>query len=76
MKNWYENSLKALKLNGKGERTQQSYTRAVELSWSKTWKISVSGLERKSRRWDRTDYFPGSSPIAKKIRTPVDGVIR
>jgi len=31
MKNWYENSLKALQLNGKGERTQQSYTRAVRM---------------------------------------------
>lgn len=31
MKNWYENSVKALQLNGKGERTQQSYTRAVRM---------------------------------------------
>jgi len=30
-KNWYENSVKALQLNGKGERTQQSYTRAVRM---------------------------------------------
>ena len=26
MTNWYESSVKALQLNGKGERTQQSYT--------------------------------------------------
>lgn len=31
MKDWYENSVKALQLNGKGERTQQSYTRAVRM---------------------------------------------
>jgi integrase/recombinase XerD len=31
MTNWYENSVKALQLNGKGERTQQSYTRAVRM---------------------------------------------
>ena len=31
MMNWYENSVKALQLNGKGERTQQSYTRAVRM---------------------------------------------
>jgi len=31
MKNWYENSVKALQLNGKGERTQQSYTSAVRM---------------------------------------------
>jgi site-specific recombinase XerD len=31
MKNWYENSVKALQLNGKGERTQQSYPRAVRM---------------------------------------------
>ena len=31
MKNWYENSVKALQLNRKGERTQQSYTRAVRM---------------------------------------------
>ena len=31
MINWYENSVKALQLNGKGERTQQSYTRAVRM---------------------------------------------
>ena len=31
MTNWYENSVKALQLNGKGERTQQCYTRAVRM---------------------------------------------
>jgi site-specific recombinase XerD len=31
MTNWYESSVKALQLNGKGERTQQSYTRAVRM---------------------------------------------
>jgi len=31
MTNWYENSVKALQLNGKGERTQQSYTRTVRM---------------------------------------------
>jgi integrase/recombinase XerD len=31
MTNWYESSIKALQLNGKGERTQQAYTRAVRM---------------------------------------------
>ena len=31
MENWYENNVKALQLNGKCERTQQSYTRAVRM---------------------------------------------
>jgi len=31
MTNWYENTTKALQLNGKGERTQQAYTRAVRM---------------------------------------------
>ncbi len=31
MKNWYESSVKTLQLNGKGERSQQSYTRAVSM---------------------------------------------
>ncbi len=31
MENWYENSVKALQLNGKGDRTQHSYTRAVPM---------------------------------------------
>ncbi len=31
MKDWYENLVKTLQLNGKGERTQQSYTRAVRM---------------------------------------------
>lgn len=29
--NWYEQSVKALQLNGKGERTQEAYTRAVRM---------------------------------------------
>ena len=29
MKAWYEKSINALQLNGKGERTQEAYTRAV-----------------------------------------------
>ena len=29
IKNWYENSVKILQLNGKGERTQQSCTPAA-----------------------------------------------
>lgn len=31
MTDWYEQSLKALQLNGKGERTQEAYTRAVRM---------------------------------------------
>ena len=31
MTNWYENTTKALQLNGKGERTQQAYARAVRM---------------------------------------------
>ena len=31
MTNWYENTIKALQLNGKGERTQQAYARAVRM---------------------------------------------
>jgi hypothetical protein len=28
-KDWYQQSINALQLNGKGERTQQAYTRAL-----------------------------------------------
>jgi site-specific recombinase XerD len=31
MTDWYERSIQALQLNGKGERTQQAYTRAVRM---------------------------------------------
>ena len=31
MKAWYEKSINALQLNGKGERTQEAYTRAVRM---------------------------------------------
>ena len=31
MTDWYDRSIKALQLNGKGERTQQAYTRAVRM---------------------------------------------
>jgi len=31
MTDWYEKSIKALQLNGKGERTQEAYTRAVRM---------------------------------------------
>ena len=31
MTNWHENTTKALQLNGKGERTQQAYARAVRM---------------------------------------------
>jgi integrase/recombinase XerD len=31
MTNWYEKSIQALQLNGKGERTQEAYTRAVRM---------------------------------------------
>ena len=30
-KNWYQQSINALQLNGKGERTQQAYTRALRM---------------------------------------------
>ena len=31
MSDWYDRSIKALQLSGKGERTQQAYTRAVRM---------------------------------------------
>jgi integrase/recombinase XerD len=31
MKAWYEKSINALQLNGKGERTQEAYTRGVRM---------------------------------------------
>ncbi len=31
MKAWYEKSINALQLNGKGERTQEAYTRSVRM---------------------------------------------
>jgi integrase/recombinase XerD len=31
MTNWYERSINMLQLNGKGERTQEAYTRAVRM---------------------------------------------
>jgi Phage integrase, N-terminal SAM-like domain len=31
MTNWYERSIHMLQLNGKGERTQEAYTRAVRM---------------------------------------------
>ena len=31
MTNWYEKSINMLQLNGKGERTQEAYTRAVRM---------------------------------------------
>jgi integrase/recombinase XerD len=31
MTNWYENSIKTLQLNGKGNRTQECYTRALRM---------------------------------------------
>ena len=31
MKEWYDKMIKALQLNGKGERTQQAYTRALRM---------------------------------------------
>ena len=31
MTEWYEKSIKALQLNGKGERTQEAYTRALRM---------------------------------------------
>jgi hypothetical protein len=31
MTDWYERTIKALQLNGKGERTQESYARAVRM---------------------------------------------
>jgi integrase/recombinase XerD len=30
-KDWYQQSINALQLNGKGERTQQAYTRALRM---------------------------------------------
>ena len=31
MTDWYQRSINALQLNGKGERTQEAYTRAVRM---------------------------------------------
>jgi hypothetical protein len=31
MTDWYQKSINALQLNGKGERTQEAYTRAVRM---------------------------------------------
>jgi hypothetical protein len=31
MTDWYERTIKALELNGKGDRTQESYARAVRM---------------------------------------------
>lgn len=31
IKDWYEKSIKALQLNGKGERAQEAYTRSVHM---------------------------------------------
>jgi len=31
MTNWYEDSIKTLQINGKGQRTQECYTRAVRM---------------------------------------------
>ena len=31
MTDWYQRSINAMQLNGKGERTQEAYTRAVRM---------------------------------------------
>ena len=49
MKNWYENSVKALQLNGKGERTQQSCTRAVRILTEFYDNPPISSARRNSR---------------------------
>ena len=36
---WYEEMTKTLQLNGKGERTQEAYLRAVRMLSQGTWKI-------------------------------------
>jgi hypothetical protein len=48
-KDWYQQSINALQLNGKGERTQQAYTRAlrmlVEFTGKRSEAISEQELE-------------------------------
>jgi len=48
-KDWYQQSINALQLNGKGERTQQAYTRAlrmlVEFTGKRPTAISEQELE-------------------------------
>jgi hypothetical protein len=38
MNDWYQQMVATLQLNGKGERTQQAYTRSVRISRSSTAK--------------------------------------
>ncbi len=57
MTNWYENTIKALQLNGKGERTQQGYARAVRM---------LSEFYAKDSRSHQRGRAPGVFPPPQK----------
>jgi hypothetical protein len=61
MQDWYDKMVKALQLNGKGERSQQAYAHAVRML-----------IDFHSKTADRPKSFPGGkrSKAPKTLHNP------